>query len=615
MTHSGHFPRALALWAILLSLGATGVGLVDAAQPVSNDPMRIIPADALFCVRINRLSTTLTQVDQFLTGISPMGLSMPVQAQMGALLGAPQPAGINMTGDFAVFGPLPGGEKPDLKRVGMLVPLSNFQQFLTNPNVTKPDARGIVRIGPEGKQNIAGVPIGNYLLLTGVAYQQALTEAKSWTSGVSTGSLAQRLGPEDLKRATGAPVWAYANIQVVAKMYGPTIQEKIKEATKSLQQMQAKGGPMAGPPEAVIGIWTTLLNSFLQETQLVSLSIDPTATAIRLTPIVAAVPNTDMAKILSFSSPPASQPNLAGYMEDGAIVTATAAFSPAFVRAIKLKAVDLLVAMAGPSLSQGDVARFRKLATDSADATGGAAAVSFSADPKGKPPFRSHRVVTIRDKQKFNDVLDEYLKLVNEGAMADLLKQFGMKVQFTFQRNAETYKEVPIDVGRILIQPTDANSPQGQMIKNMYGAGLNLRMALVNDLLLTVMAADPETEIHALIDQAKSGAAGPTPSEVQAALQSVPEAKNASFFGTFNEVRALETFLPFSPMPMPQVQVPSKSDIAFAGNIGNGRLLTDIAIPKQQVLEVKEMFVQIQQKVQPQQKPAAPPGARVPGQT
>ncbi len=242
MTRSGRFPRALVLWAVLFSLGGTGVGAVGATQPVTTDPLRIIPADALFCVRLNRLSTTLTQMDQFLTGVSPVGLSMPVQAKLGALLGAPQPAGVNMAGDFAVFGPLPGGERPDLKRVGVLVPLSNLQQFLTNPNVTKPDAQGILRIGPEGKQNIAGLLIGNYLLLTGVGFQQALLEAKSWTSGASTGSLAQRLGPEDLKRATDAPAWAYANIQIVAKMYGPTIQQKLKEAAKNLQQMQAKGG-------------------------------------------------------------------------------------------------------------------------------------------------------------------------------------------------------------------------------------------------------------------------------------------------------------------------------------------------------------------------------------
>ena len=615
MTRSGRFLRALVLWAVLFSLGGTGVDAVGATQPVTTDPLRIIPADALFCVRLNRLSTTLTQMDQFLTGVSPVGLSMPVQAKLGALLGAPQPAGVNMAGDFAVFGPLPGGERPDLKRVGVLVPLSNLQQFLTNPNVTKPDAQGILRIGPEGKQNLAGLLIGNYLLLAGVGFQQALLEAKNWTSGASTGSLAQRLGPEDLKRATDAPAWAYANIQIVAKMYGPTIQEKLKEVAKNVQQMQAKGAPVVGPPEAAFDLWITLLNAFLQETQSVSLSIDPTATAVRLTPIVAAVPNTDMAKILSFSGAPASQPNLAGYMENGAVVTATANVSPALVRALTLKRIDLLTAIMGSSLSPENATQLKKLATDASDAVGGAAAMAFSGDPKSKPPFRLRRIVTIRDKQKLNQVLDEFTKLMNEGTLTDFGRKFGVKIQFNLQRNAETYQGASIDAGRVLIQPVDANSPQGQIIKNIYGAGLNWRMALVNDLLLTVVAADPEGEIHALIDQAKSGAGGPMPSEVQAALQLVPEAKSANFFGTYNEVRAIEMIRPFLPMPMPPAQVATKSDIAFAGTVGNGRLLIDIALPKQHVLEVMELFLQVQQRMQPQQKPATPPGAKAPGQT
>jgi hypothetical protein len=131
------------------------------------------------------------------------------------------------------------------------------------------------------------------------------------------------------------------------------------------------------------------------------------------------------------------------------------------------------------------------------------------------------------------------------------------------------------------------------------------------------MSADPEKEIHALIDQAKSGAPSQIPSEVQAALPLIPEAKNANFFGTYNYVRAIQMALAFVPMPVPapQVEVQSQSNIAFAGDIGNGRLLIDIAVPKQQVLEIKEIITQMQQKMQPQQKPSAPPGARPPGQT
>ena len=621
MTHSGHFRRVVMLWALLLSLGAAGVDMVGAAQPMANDPMRIIPADALFCVRINRLSTTLKQVDEFLTGISPVGVSMPVRAQLGKLLGAPEPAGINMAGDVAVFGPLPGGEKPDPKRVGVLIPLSDFQQFLTNPNVAKPDAQGILRIGEAGKQSIAGVQIGSYLLLTGVAHQQALTEAKNWTSGTGTASLAQRLSPDELKRATGSPVWAYANVQVAAKMYGPAIQQKLKEATKNLQQMQAKGAPMLGPPEAAMDMWASLLNSFMQETQFVSLSVDPSASAVRLAPVVAGVPNSDMAKILSLSGPAQEQPNLAGYLENGAIMNAVARFSPAFSRAIALKRVDLLTTLMGPTMSKEDLATLRKLAADSAEAFGGSVALSMLPDLKAKLPFKLRYVFVLKDKQKFNDVLEQSSKMMREGTLADIGKKFGLKMQFDLKRSAETYKDVPIDAINIVLQPVDVNSPQGQMMKTMLTGGLNIRLAVLNDLLLYTLSADPEKDIHALIDQAKSGAPGQVPSEVQAALQLIPDAKKADFFGTYNYVRAMQMAMSFMPMPMPQVEVSTQSSIAFAGTVGNGRLLTNIAVPKQQVLEVKVIITRMQQKMQEQQKqkqpgpPGAQPPTRPPGQT
>jgi hypothetical protein len=272
--------------------------------------------------------------------------------------------------------------------------------------------------------------------------------------------------------------------------------------------------------------------------------------------------------------------------------------------------------MVGGSMPKEDVARLRKLATDSADALGGAAAWSFSADPKAKPPFRVRRVDTIRDKQKLNDVLDEATKFVNEGTLTEVAKKFGIKVQVTFQRNVETYKDVPIDAAGIVIQPVDVNAPQAQMMKSMLGGGFHLRMALVNDLWLTAMSADPDQEIHTLIDQAKSGSPGQVPSEVQAALQLVPEAKNASAFGTYNVARWLQLVMSFLPMPMamPQTEIPAGSNIAFDAIIGGARLLTDIAVPKQQVETLMNMFTSMKKQQMEQQKQSGPPPAKKPGQ-
>ncbi|MCU0914095.1 MAG: hypothetical protein MUC88_05980 [Planctomycetes bacterium] len=599
MRYSGRFRKALSVWALLFCLCAGG--LVPAAQPASGDPLRIIPADALVCVRLNKLTDTLGQMDQFLTGISPVGPSMPVRAQLAGLLGQPEPAGINMAGDIAVFWPLPGGEKPDAKRIGVLVPLSDFQQFLTNPNVHKTEGPDLVRIGPQEKPLVAGVPLGNYLLVTPVANQLTLAEAKNWTSG-GAASLSQRLGAQELKRAAEAPVWAYANIQIAGKMLGPKWQEGIKEFQKRFQAMQAPGQAAGGPPQGLMEMWVSMVNSFLQEIQFLSLTLEPSAAVIRLAPVVAAVPNTEAAKILSMGAS-APSTNLTGYMQTGAIMTGVANLSPALLRSVTLKRVELTSALLGPSLPKPQMEQFRKLAMDYADVFAGEMAWSFLPVPQSKPPFGFRYVATIKDRQKFSDVLDQSAKLMSGNTLADLGKMFGLKMQFELQRNVESYKDIRVDAIRIALQSTDANSPQGQMIQAAYGAGLDLRLAVVNNLLLYTLSADAAKDIHGLIDQAKAGGPGSVPEEIRTNLQQIPDAMKSDFFGIYNYVRAIQMMGAFLPIPIPNVASKPGSAIAFAGDIGDGRLQMNLAIPKQQVLDIKEII----QGMQPKKLEKTPP--------
>jgi hypothetical protein len=596
MMWSNHTGKALQLWAVLCVFCLAGAGVAGAAEAAANDPMRYVPADALFCVRINKLDTTLGQVDQFLTGIFPKGLSMPVRTRMSNLLGSPEPVGVDMSGDFAVFGPLPGGEEPDLKRFGILVPVTDYQQFLSNPNVTAPDAQGVSKIGPQGQQRLVAVSVGGYALVSAAANQQALVDVKTWISGAGTTPLAQRLSADELKRATSSPAWAYANIQTVSKTFGPMLQEKMKEAKKTFQQMQAAGQPMMGQMDVVMDAYMSMLNNLMQETQFVSLSLDPSASVIRTACVAAAVPDTEMARILSMDGAPQPRPNLLGYLENGAVMTGVATFSPALLKALTLEYMDFLDAMMRATASHEDIAQIRQLMTDSADALGGALAWSFAADLKNKPPFEVRYVATLRDKQKFYQVLEQASKLMNEDWIADFYKQLGMTVQFDLKRNVETYKDVPIDAIHFAMLPADTNTPQAQMIKQIYGAGFDLRLAAVNNLLLYAMSADPQTEIHALIDQAKAGEPGPVPSEIQAALNLLPEARTAEFFGTYNILRLIQMGLAFAPVPMPQIDVPSQSNIAYAGDIGGGKLQVTVAVPKQHVLELMAAFMKIQQQ-------------------
>ncbi len=76
----------------------------------------------------------------------------------------------------------------------------------------------------------------------------------------------------------------------------------------------------------------------------------------------------------------------------------------------------------------------------------------------------------------------------------------------------------------------------------------------------------------------------------------LPEAKKADFFGTYNILRLIQMGLSFAPVPMPQIDMPSQSNIAYAGDIGGGKLQITVAVPKQHVLEAMMVFMKIQQQ-------------------
>lgn len=105
MTHSNRLKKAF----VLSVFCAASLALASPATAASGDPMKMVPADSLFCVRINNLDGALSQVDMFLSGLIPFGVSMPVKAQLAQFLGNSQPQGVNTAGGFILFGPLPGG--------------------------------------------------------------------------------------------------------------------------------------------------------------------------------------------------------------------------------------------------------------------------------------------------------------------------------------------------------------------------------------------------------------------------------------------------------------------------------------------------------------------------
>lgn len=600
MTRTSRRTIALMLWAILF----TGGAVAGAAEQASTDPLQLVPPESLFCVKINHLDTMLGGLDQFVTGLAPFSPSMMVKSQLAQFLGSTDANSINMSGSLVVFGLLPGGETPSLSRIGVLLPVTDYRKFVTgNANVAEPDAQGISRIGPEGQQKLIAVNAAGYALVTGAANKQALAEMKTWMPHGTT-SLAKRLSAEESKRAQSAPVWAYANIQAIHKMFGPVIQAKIEELKGSLKQMQAQGQgqPVMGL-DSIMDMYSTVLNSLMQETQSASLSLDPTATALRMEFAMAAVPETEMAKILTGDSAAPDRSYLR-YLQNGAVMNIISAVDPASWNKLNNMGIDLLAQLAGKPTTDPEVAKIRKIMTDATSALGGTLAMSFSTDAKSKPPFSARYIVGLKDAQAFYRALDQMPTIVKSGLVADFYKQMGLKFEMELQRKAETYKDVAIDALKFNIVATDPNSQAGQMITAMYGPGMNARIAVVNNHLVYAIAADPMPLAQELIDQVKStGSAQQAPSEVQAAMQLIPGSEKADFFMTYNYLRVLQMVTAMMPMPIPPTAVKSQSNIALAGGGTNGKLTVQMVLPKQHVQEIMGIFMQMQQqRMQEQQK-------------
>ena len=509
-----------------------------------------------------------------------------------------------MAGDFAVFGPLPGGDSPDPSRVGILVPISDYQKFAKgNPNVAAPDAAGLSLIGPEGDQGLLAANVGGFALVSTTGNRQALTEAKSWMPR-GAASLAQRLNADEAKRAQSSAVWLYANIQTVQKMFGPMIEAKMQEAKQTMDQLKNMGQapPMAANAGAIMDVYSGVLKTFLKETQSASLTLNPSATSLRLDLAVAALPQTDMAKILTGDSATMDR-SFMRYLQNGAMMNMLGAVDSASWSKFNDWGISLLAQMAGKPVTDPEIQKIRKFAADSTAAVGGTLAMSMSADPKSKPPFAFRYVVGLKDPQAFSRILDQMPSILNSGLVAGLYQQMGLKFNVELQRKAETYKDVSIDSLRFNIA-ADPNSPQGQMIASMYGQGINVRIAAVNNLLVYAFAADSSAAIKSLIDQVKTaGASAAVPSEVQAASQLIPGSEKADFLLTYNIVRLMQMGMSMVPMPIP-VQPPttkSTSNLAIAGSSADGKLSIQVAVPKQHLQELMGAFMQMQQGMQQQQ--------------
>jgi hypothetical protein len=580
-----------------------------------------IPADSIFCVRLNNFDYTLSQFDAFMTGVSPMGVSMMARMQLANMLGDPMLQGINTAGSFVIFGKAEAKQTSDAKPeilIVALLPAKDYQQFINlSQNVGEPDAEGVSKIsippmmGMPADPNAPPPPPAKVLLCTKVGQfamvgpDNKRSELIELAKSISTGqnSMAKKVDADQAKLSAEMPLWAYADIELVNKTFAAEIEKAFAKMESEIESNPAAVGQM--PMEnfgEIMKVYLDIIKSFMEQGKYASIAVKPEPSVLRIKETLAAKAGTDMAELLTADASLPKENKLVAQLEDGSAITAAAKVNKAWMEKLSEIGMSFMAAASTKDANMADeMAKMKQISKDKVDSMGQLLAFSLKGNPGTKPPFAVEHIVEIKDKEKFDKILDESSELMKTGAFAQMRKSTGIEISFDIQRGTDQYNGVKIDSARFTMKCTDANSQEAQMIQTMFGGGFDYRFAYLDGLNLMTVGGDVEANIRKMIDSVKAGANKQPGAEIAAAMALLGDTKDADFFGTLNIIRLMALGMGFvpTPMPMPFDQIPTKSNIAFAGKVGDGKLTADVAIPKEHITELSMgMQMMMQQQMQ-----------------
>ena len=581
----------------------------------------MIPADSILAVRLNNFDLTLSRLDAYLAGISPVPVSLPGMARMQfmQILGNPALLGVNTGGNFAAYAVAkPGQMKPAIK---VFVPVSNYAEFVSgSSNVGEPDADGVSKVTMNGQTLAVVKGVGNYAVFA--------KPGDSINSDLDKG-LETTIDTDEKARAAGQPIWIYANVQKVEEVYGQTVIEQLEKAKTMMADMKANlkvtlarleqekaqldvndpnqqptieqldrqmasmketieqldANPMMDKFGNVMDMYIRMVRTFLSQTKSVSLALAPAADVLTILETYTALPGSESAQALVADASGAKAGKLANYLQDGAMINLSCRLNKPLLKNIYNNMICLMGVMTAGEMSDEHIAEMKEMTTEIIDSLGGAMALSLWADPATSPPFMEDCIIEVSDPEKFDRVVQRGIEWCNESGLMNFYQGMGMDMSFVTQMNVYQYRGAQINSTALKFKMVDPNSQEAQIIEKMYGDGFSYRWGTVDGLCVEAIAGDVDAAIKQLIDEVKAGGASEPASEIKQAATMLGDGTD-DFFGTFNIVRMLKMMSAMPSFPLSNIAVESKSNIAFGGKIGNGKIVFKVAVPKAHLSEV-----------------------------
>jgi hypothetical protein len=350
-----------------------------------------------------------------------------------------------------------------------------------------------------------------------------------------------------------------------------------------------------GPPidtAGIISFYGGIFKMLLEGTEHIMVGLSPTSEMCNVNVSVKPVPGSEFETIVGKPADGDFE-NLLGYLDDGAMMNIASKIDHKSMNASYMTLFELMGEMLGENISEKELKKMKKLTTKMIDAMGDSLAMSFGFGGESSL-FEIKYVIEVEDKKAFEKVIEKELKMMEDGTFNKLYKGFGMEMDFKVERDIDTYQGVDIDAAKLMFKMGDEDAPQTQMLKQIFGDGLDYRLAFVDSYCIYSIGANADKGIRELIDQVKSGHPKEIGSEMKAALDAIPDSKKAEAVGTYNYVRILNMLPNMILGPdgasLPNLKVSTKSNIAFASGLDDGKITMQIAMPKIHLLEIKSAF-------------------------